>query len=95
MLIANFRNQSSLCNIPLKSEPSPLVQRMSMMVNSPLYPDDVDILAGALYAWCAERSIKLQSQEGLSAANVAIGLYDAGYQTQDQLLGALHQHEFH
>jgi hypothetical protein len=68
---------------------------MSMMVNSPLYPDDVDILAGALYAWCAERSIKLQSQEGLSAANVAISLYDAGYQTQDQLLGALHEYEFH
>lgn len=95
MLIANFRNQSSLCSIPLEFEPLPLVQRMSMMVNSPLYPDDVDILAGALYAWCAERSIKLQSQEGLSAANIAISLYDAGYQTQDQLLGALHQHEFH
>ncbi|MBB4569218.1 hypothetical protein [Rhizobium leucaenae] len=68
---------------------------MSMMVNSPLYPDDVDILAGALYAWCAERSIKLQSQEGLFAANVAISLYDAGYHTQDQLLGALHNYEFH
>lgn len=68
---------------------------MSMMVNSPLYPDDVDILASALYAWCAERSIRLQSQEGLSAANVAISLYEAGYQTQDQLLGALHEYEFH
>ncbi|MBB5573335.1 MULTISPECIES: hypothetical protein [Rhizobium] len=68
---------------------------MSMMVNSPLYSDDVDILAGALYAWCAEHRIKLQSQEGLSAANVAISLYDAGYQTQDQLLGALHNYEFH
>ncbi|MDL2408407.1 hypothetical protein PY650_22700 [Rhizobium calliandrae] len=67
---------------------------MSMMVNSPLF-DDVDILAGALYAWCAERSINLHSQEGLSAANVAINLYDAGYQTQDRLLGALHEYEFH
>jgi hypothetical protein len=68
---------------------------MSMMVNSRLYPNDVDILTSALYAWCAERSIKLQSQEGLSAANVAISLYDAGYQTQDRLLGALHEYEFH
>jgi hypothetical protein len=68
---------------------------MSMMVTAPLYPDDIDVLASALFAWCAERSIKLQSQEGLSAANVAINLYNAGYQTQDQLLGALHVHEFH
>lgn len=68
---------------------------MSMMVNSPLSSDDVDVLAGALYAWCAERSVKLHSQEGLFAANVAINLFDAGHQTQDQLLGALHQHEFH
>lgn len=66
-----------------------------MMVNSPLYSDDVDVLASALYAWCAERSIKLQSQEGLFAANVAISLYEAGYQTQDRLLGALHEYEFH
>jgi hypothetical protein len=66
-----------------------------MMVNSPLYSDDIDVLAGALYAWCAERSIKLHSQEGLSAASVAIDLYHAGHQTQDQLLGALHEHEFH
>ncbi|OJY74718.1 MULTISPECIES: hypothetical protein [unclassified Rhizobium] len=68
---------------------------MSMMVNAPLYPDDIDVLAGALFAWCAERSIKLQSQEGLSAANVAIDLYNAGYQTQDRLLGALHRYDFH
>ncbi|WP_145632577.1 hypothetical protein [Rhizobium sp. ERR 1071] len=68
---------------------------MSMMVNAPLYPDDIDVLAGALFAWCAERSIKLQSQEGLSAANLAIELYNAGYQTQDQLLGALHDYDFH
>lgn len=68
---------------------------MSMMVNAPLYSDDIDVLTGALFAWCAERSIKLQSQEGLSAANVAINLYDAGFQTQDRLLCALHNHDFH
>ncbi|AYG66740.1 MULTISPECIES: hypothetical protein [unclassified Rhizobium] len=68
---------------------------MSMMVHAPLYPEDINVLAGALFAWCAERSIRMQSQEGLSAANVAIDLYDAGYQTQDQLLGALYDYEFH
>jgi hypothetical protein len=66
-----------------------------MMVNATLYADDIDVLAAALFAWCAERSIKLQSQEGLSAANVAIDLYNAGYQTQDRLLSALHNYDFH
>lgn len=64
---------------------------MSMMVTSQTYADDVDVLAGALYAWCAERSIRLHSQEGLSAASMAIDLYEAGHQTQDRLLGALYE----
>jgi hypothetical protein len=68
---------------------------MSMIANSQFYPDDVDVLAGALYAWCAERSVRLHSQEGLFAASIAIDLYNAGHQTQDQLLGALHDHEAH
>jgi hypothetical protein len=68
---------------------------MSMMANSQLYSDDVDVLAGALYTWCAERSVKLQSQEGLFAASIAIDLYNAGHQTQDQLLGALYALDTH
>ncbi|MDE1993151.1 MAG: hypothetical protein KGI75_11665 [Rhizobiaceae bacterium] len=68
---------------------------MSMMVTAPFSSDDIDVLASALYAWCAERSVKLHSQQGLSVANIAINLYDAGYQTQDKLLGALHEYEFH
>ncbi|MBB3966735.1 hypothetical protein [Rhizobium metallidurans] len=57
--------------------------------------DDVDVLAGALYAWCAERNIKLLSQQGLSIASIAIDLYHAGHQTQDQLLVALHDCDIH
>ncbi|KQV84525.1 hypothetical protein [Rhizobium sp. Root1220] len=57
--------------------------------------DDVDVLAGALYAWCAERNIKLRSQQGLSVASIAIDLFEAGHQTQDDLLGALHARELH
>jgi hypothetical protein len=58
-------------------------------------PDDVDVLAGALYSWCAERNIKLRSQQGLSIASIAIDLYNAGHHTQDELLVALHQCETH
>lgn len=63
---------------------------MSLLIQPPLYTDDVDVLAGALYAWCAERSIKLESQAGLAAASKAIDLYHAGHHTQDKLLGAMH-----
>ena len=68
---------------------------MSMLVKPPLYSDEIDILASALYAWCAERCIKLDSQAGLSAASKAIDLYHAGYHTQDVLLSALHSEEWH
>lgn len=68
---------------------------MSMMVNALSLPEDVDVLAGALYAWCAERCIKIKSQEGLAAANLAIDLYLAGYQTQDRLLDALYGRDYH
>ncbi|TAY39820.1 hypothetical protein [Rhizobium leguminosarum] len=57
--------------------------------------EDVDVLAGAIYTWCAERNIKLRSQRGLSIANIAIDLYHAGHQTQDDLLMALHECEIH
>ncbi|MDR6664878.1 hypothetical protein [Rhizobium sp. 1399] len=57
--------------------------------------EDVDALAGALYSWCAERNIKLRSQQGLSIASIAIDLYHAGHQTQDALLVALHERELH
>lgn len=57
--------------------------------------DDIDVLAGALYSWCAERNIKLRSQQGLSIASIAIDLYHAGHDTQDRLLVALHERELH
>jgi hypothetical protein len=63
---------------------------MSTLVHSSCHADEVDVLAGALYTWCAERNIKLESQDGLFVASRAIDLYHAGHRTQDQLLGALH-----
>lgn len=57
--------------------------------------EDVDVLAGALYTWCAERNIKLRSQQGLAIASIAIDLYHAGHRTQDDLLVALHECELH
>jgi hypothetical protein len=75
--------------------PSIEVSNMSLLVQPPLYSHEVDVLAGALYAWCAERNIKLASQAGLAAANKAIDLYHAGHVTQDQLLGALHHSHAH
>ncbi|OJF94113.1 hypothetical protein [Pararhizobium antarcticum] len=55
--------------------------------------DDVDALAGALFSWCAERSIRLRSQEGVSAAGAVIDLFLMGHQTQDDLLAALNRRD--
>lgn len=68
---------------------------MSMLVQPPLYSNEVDVLAGALYAWCAERDVKLSSQAGLAVASKAIDLYHEGHHTQEQLLGALHENHAH
>ena len=51
--------------------------------------DDMDALSGALVSRCAERSIRLRSHEGVKAAGAIIDLFLAGYETQDELLGAL------
>ncbi|CAN7368315.1 hypothetical protein [Pararhizobium sp. LjRoot238] len=62
---------------------------MSQSVTSGVVFDDVEALSGALFSWCAERSIRLRSQEGVSAAGAVIDLFFAGYTTQDEILGAL------
>ncbi|WFR99540.1 hypothetical protein PR016_10180 [Rhizobium tumorigenes] len=63
---------------------------MTMLIQTPICSDEVDVLAGALYSWCAEREIKLSSQAGLAVANRAIDLLHAGHRTQEELLSALH-----
>jgi hypothetical protein len=62
---------------------------MSQSVTSGARFDDVEALSGALFSWCAERSIRLRSQEGVSVAGAVIDLFFAGYTTQDEILGAL------
>ena len=62
---------------------------MSQSATSCAIFDDVDALSGALFSWCAERGVRLRSQEGVSAAGAVIDLFIAGYTTQDELLGAL------
>lgn len=62
---------------------------MSQSATSRTVGDDVEALSGALFSFCAERSIGLRSQEGVSAAGAAIDLFFAGYRTQDALLDAL------
>ena len=62
---------------------------MSQSATARVVFDDVEALSGALFTWCAERSIGLRSQAGVSAAGVVIDLFFAGYRTQDEILGAL------
>ena len=50
---------------------------------------DIDIVEAVVFSLCAEHSITLRSQAGVSVAGAAIDLFCAGYQTQDALRGAL------
>lgn len=62
---------------------------MSQSATSYAAFEDVEALSGALFSWCAERSIGLRSQEGVTAAGAVIDLFFAGYTTQDEILDAL------
>lgn len=62
---------------------------MSFLVNSAFYPEDLDVLRGALDAWCAEKRIDIKSIDAQSAASVALDLYQAGHDSQEKLLLAL------
>ncbi|MCV9967568.1 hypothetical protein OIU34_37725 [Pararhizobium sp. BT-229] len=62
---------------------------MSQSATSCVVFDDIEALSGALFSWCAERGVRLRSQEGVSAAGAVIDLFFAGYKTQDEILGAL------
>ena len=68
---------------------------MSMMVNALQPHEEIDILTCVIVSWCAERRIKMKSQAGLSAANLAIDLYFAGHRTELQLLQALRESRLH
>ncbi|MBB3520736.1 MULTISPECIES: hypothetical protein [Rhizobium] len=62
---------------------------MSLLVNSYFSPDDLDILRGALDAWCAERRVDIKSVEAQYAASAALDLYQAGHNSREKLLDAL------
>ena len=65
---------------------------MSLLVNSSFSPEDLDVLRGALDAWCAERRIDIKSVEAQFVASAALDLYQAGYDSREKLLHALRDH---
>lgn len=58
---------------------------MSQSATSSHGMEDTEALAGALFSWCAERSIGLRTQEGVRVAGDLIDLFFAGYRTQEEL----------
>ncbi|WP_454848689.1 hypothetical protein [Rhizobium binxianense] len=64
---------------------------MSFLINSTFYPEDLDVLRGALDAWCAERHVDIKSVEAQSAASTALDLYQAGHNSPERLLLALRE----
>lgn len=66
---------------------------MSLRYSSPFYPEDIDILRGALDRWCAEKRVNIKSTEAQIAASMALDLYQSGHDTSEKLLVALRKHK--
>lgn len=66
---------------------------MSLRYSSPFYPEDIDILRGALDRWCTEKRIDIKSTEAQIAASMALDLYQSGHDTSEKLLSALREHK--
>lgn len=62
---------------------------MSFFINPAISVDDVDVLRGALQAWCVEKRVDIKSVEAQSAASAALDLYYAGHDSRDKLLVAM------
>ena len=62
---------------------------MSFLYNSTFTSEDLDVLRGALDAWCAEKRLDIKSVEARFAASAALDLYQSGYDDHDKLLSAL------
>ncbi|MBB4237483.1 hypothetical protein [Rhizobium esperanzae] len=63
---------------------------MSLLVNSSFSPEDLDVLRSALDAWCAEQHVDIKSAEAQFAVSAALDLYQAGHDSRETLLHALH-----
>ncbi|RWX06860.1 hypothetical protein EHI42_30915 [Rhizobium hidalgonense] len=63
---------------------------MSLLVNSFFSPEDLDVLRSALDAWCVEQRVDIKSVEAQFAASAALDLYQAGHDSREKLLHALH-----
>lgn len=66
---------------------------MPFLYNSAFTSEDLDVLRGALDAWCAEKRIDIKSVEAQFAASTALDLYQSGYDDHDRLLSAMRGHK--
>jgi len=62
---------------------------MPLLYNSVFTSEDLDVLRGALDAWCAEKHIDIRSAEAQFAASTALDLYQSGHDNHNKLLSAL------
>lgn len=66
---------------------------MSLFMTSTFSPEDLDVLRGAIDAWCAEKRLDIKSPEAQFAASAALDLYQAGHNDGEKLLLALRAHK--
>lgn len=62
---------------------------MPFLYSSVFTSEDLDVLRGALDAWCTEKHIDIGSVEAQFAVSTALDLYQSGHDDRDKLLSAL------
>lgn len=66
---------------------------MSLFMNPTFSPEDLDVLRGALDAWCSEKRLDIKSPGAQFAASAALDLYQSGHNDGEKLLMALRAHK--
>lgn len=62
---------------------------MSFISDMALEQGEIEVVCGALKAWCEETRVTLDSDDGRDAATVMLGLYKTGHDTKVSILEAM------
>ena len=64
-------------------------EEMSFISDMALNQSEIEVVCGALEAWCAETRTTLDSDDGRDVATVMLGLYKTGHETKSAILEAM------
>lgn len=64
---------------------------MSFLSDMALNQSEIEVVCGALEAWCEQTNTAIDSDDGRDVATVMLGLYKTGHETKGSILEAMHR----